>query len=377
MSEIDLHIVSFDNPYPPNYGGVIDVFYKLKSLHECGVRIHLHAFEYGRKPARQLDAFCARVTYYDRRNFVNPFIGSLPYIVNTRNSSELLDNLLKDQAPILFEGLHTCFFLSHPKLANRLKMVRMHNIEHEYYERLEWVERNFFKKYFFSKEAQRLKEFEHVLEAAQLILAISPSDEHYLKQRFKNVAYVPAFHPNHEVTGLEGKGRFALYHGKLSVGENDEAARYLVEKVFSRIKYPLYIVGDKPSPALKAMAAQWNHIELFDHLSTEQISELIQEAHVNVLPTFQSTGIKLKLINVLFQGRFVIANKEMINETGLESLCIAANSPEEWIEAIQQTVDVSFGQQEIIKRKMLLTEGFSNLRNAKKLIGLFDQKISG
>ena len=32
-----LHIISFDIPWPPNYGGVIDVFYKIKTLSEAGV----------------------------------------------------------------------------------------------------------------------------------------------------------------------------------------------------------------------------------------------------------------------------------------------------------------------------------------------------
>ena len=61
MSSLKLHIVSFDNPYPPNYGGVIDVFYKLKHLHASGVKIYLHAFEYGRKPAKELNQFCEKV----------------------------------------------------------------------------------------------------------------------------------------------------------------------------------------------------------------------------------------------------------------------------------------------------------------------------
>jgi hypothetical protein len=114
----------------------------------------------------------------------------------------------------------------------------MHNIEHEYYQKLEEVERNFFKKYFFAKESQRLREYEQVLNSADKILSISPNDNTYLLSKFKNVNYVPAFHPNHEVTGVEGTGRYALYHGKLSVGENDEAARFLVEHVFSKLKVP-------------------------------------------------------------------------------------------------------------------------------------------
>ena len=46
MPDKHLHIVSFDIPYPPNYGGVIDVYYKLKALHRKGVKIILHCFEY-------------------------------------------------------------------------------------------------------------------------------------------------------------------------------------------------------------------------------------------------------------------------------------------------------------------------------------------
>ena len=42
-----LHIISLDIPFPANYGGVIDIFYKLKSLSNLGVEIILHCFEYG------------------------------------------------------------------------------------------------------------------------------------------------------------------------------------------------------------------------------------------------------------------------------------------------------------------------------------------
>lgn len=362
-----LHIISFDNPYPPNYGGVIDVFYKLKALHDAGVEIYLHAFEYGRKPAPELNKFCKEVFYYQRRNFVNPFIGSLPYIVNTRNSEELLDNLLLHDAPILFEGLHTCYFLAHPAIRDRKKIVRMHNIEHEYYLKLEEVERNFFKKYFFAKESQRLREYEQVLQSADRILSISPNDHHYLLSKFRNVTYIPAFHSNDEVSAVVGIGRYALYHGKLSVGENDEAARFLVEHVFSKLNVPFYITGDKPSPMLKAMVAQHQHIRIFDHLSTGQISELIQQAHINVLPTFQNTGIKLKLINVLYQGRFVLANDLMVNNTGLETLCERADTADDMIIAIDALMKKEFKQQAIDQRKIVLAGTFDNATNAQKL----------
>ena len=44
-----LHLISFDVPFPANYGGVIDVFYKINSLHKIGVKVILHCFQYGRE----------------------------------------------------------------------------------------------------------------------------------------------------------------------------------------------------------------------------------------------------------------------------------------------------------------------------------------
>ena len=54
-----IHVVSFDVPYPANYGGVIDVFHRLKALHKNGYKIILHCFEYGRDKQIELD----KITY--------------------------------------------------------------------------------------------------------------------------------------------------------------------------------------------------------------------------------------------------------------------------------------------------------------------------
>jgi hypothetical protein len=365
-----LHVVSFDNPFPPNYGGVIDVYYKLQALHQIGVEVTLHVFEYGRKRGAELEELCKQVHYYSRRNFVNPFIGTLPYIVSTRNDGQLLQNLLVNDAPILFEGLHSCFFLDHSALANRNKLVRMHNIEQDYYRKLEEVESNFFKKYFFSKEAERLKNFEPILQHANHVLAISPNDVIELSNRYNNVKLLPAFHANEHITAQAGKGNFAFYHGNLSVGENDEAARFLVSQVFNDINMPLVIAGNKPSASLVQMVAQHPHITLLQNATTQKINELTQQAQINVLPTFQSTGIKLKLINVLFQGRWVLANQFMVENTGLASLCEVANTAAEMKTALKQLINQEFTPTHIAQRNAVLAQNFSNSHNIMLLKSL-------
>ena len=76
-----LHIVSFNVPYPPDYGGVIDVFYKIKSLHDLGIKIYLHCFPYGREESEELNKICEKVYYYPRRKFYQAIYSNVPYIV--------------------------------------------------------------------------------------------------------------------------------------------------------------------------------------------------------------------------------------------------------------------------------------------------------
>ena len=125
--------MSFDIPSPPSYGGVIDVYYKVKALAELGVKVHLHCFEYGRERAKDLKELCTEVHYYSRRQGKYQLLSNLPFVVTSRRSEALLTRLLKDDHPILFEGLHTCYYLGDPRLLGRTRLVRAHNVEHDYY----------------------------------------------------------------------------------------------------------------------------------------------------------------------------------------------------------------------------------------------------
>ena len=112
----------------------------------------------------------------------------------------------------------------------------------------------------------------------------------------------------------------------------------------------------------------------FNSLTDEnELNTLFENAHINALPTFQNTGIKLKLLNTLRQGKFVIANDYMVNETGLETLCEKANTKAEFLSKtanlFKQDFEVSF----VEDRKKLL-ESFDSKNNAKKIINLIFKK---
>ena len=374
MEQPKIHIVSFDVPYPPNYGGVIDVFYKIKALHELGCEVTLHCFDYGRGKQTELNTYCKQVNYYPRNTGILKFLSPLPYIVNTRNSKGLLQNLLLDNAPILFEGLHSCYLLSNPQLKDRFKIVRSHNIEHDYYANLEKSEKSFFKKLYFKIESKRLLKFEQQVEHASAIAAISANDAYHFKRKFKRVSTISAFHPYDKVAINQSNGSYALYHGNLAVAENNMGALYLVNEVFNKIKVPLIIAGSGPSNELKNAIEKHPHIQLRGDISTPEINDLIEHAHINVLPTFQATGIKLKLLAALFSGKYCVVNTPMVANTGLETLCSIKDTPAKMAQKIEQLMSMPFTDEDVANRKRVLEKDFSNKHNALALLALLPAK---
>jgi hypothetical protein len=365
-----LHIISFDIPYPPDYGGVIDVFYKIKALHEAGVKIHLHCFEYGRELAPELEKYCEEVFYYKRQMNKHLLFNHLPYIVVSRRSELLVARLLKDNHPILFEGLHSCYHLGDERLKGRKLLLRNHNIEHDYYSSLAKVERRYFRKIYFKREAVKLLQFEKVMSRAAWVLAISRSDEEVLSRRYSNVMMISAFHPNEQVVIQKGMGDFALYHGNLEVGENNEAALFLTQKVFAQTAVPLIIAGKNPSAELKEAIARHKNITLCDNIPTEVIDVLIRDAQINILPTFQSTGIKLKLLAALFNGRHCIVNSPMVRNTGLEELCSIEDDADSMRAEVERLFRITFGTAETLQRERILCPAFSNQESTRKLLTL-------
>jgi hypothetical protein len=375
-SEKHLHIVSFDVPYPPNYGGVIDVFYKIRALHDAGVNITLHCFEYGRGKPSEPEALCRKIHYYPRKTGLLNHFSLLPYIVSSRRNKELLTNLMADDAPILFEGLHTCSLLSHPALKNRLKIYRESNIEHHYYWHLYRATRRLKEKAFYFTESVKLRLFQKILKHADRMYVVSEADTEYLRKHFPHhsVEYLPSFHGNTTVRGNPGKGTYALYHGKLSVAENNLAADFLIRQVFSNIEHRLVIAGMDPPESMTLLARRYPNVEVIPNPDAQKMDKLVSEAHVNILITFQPTGLKLKLLNTLYQGRFCIVNSGMLAGTRLSSLCEVADGADALRRKTNEIFSFTFSENEIAKRRQILDEQYSDAANLKKLLsGIFNE----
>ena len=369
MNDTDyhLHVISFDVPYPANYGGVIDVFYRVKALSEAGVKVHLHCFEYGRGQAEVLDR-CHEVKYYKRDTSIWRQFSREAYVVASRHSEALAKDLLKDDYPILCEGLHTTAVLSDPRFKNRKIFVRAHNVEHDYYRLLAASESTFWKRWFYRMEATKLKQYEPILKYATGIFAITQADADYFNEHYGHTVLVPGFSALSRVCSETGRGDYVLYHGNLSVAENKKAAEWLVENVFSALEIPCVVAGLNPPDSLRKLCERYPHISFKPNLGDAEMMDLIRNAQINVMVTDQPTGLKLKLMNALYNGRFCLVNDDMVRGTALGQLCVMAETPEQFIAEIRRLMDEDFTSDDIEERDGALKELYQNERNAQTII---------
>jgi Glycosyl transferases group 1 len=364
-----IHIIAHDVPYPIDYGGVIDIFCTIKTLHQQGMEIILHCFDYGRGKQNELNLYCSEVNYYERKEGHKGFCFHLPYIVGSRSNPELLDRLSKDNFPILLEGIHCSFLLTDSRFNNRKIVLRAFNAESLYYKQLYNHERSLFKKAFFLNESRLLQHYETAVAARIPILTLTEEDARYFGALpgAKSVTTVPVLLPYQQVKTIDGIGSFCLYHGNLSVAENEKAAVWLLEEVFVKLKIPIVIAGKKPSARLARIAHMSCHTCLIADPGEKELNDLISKAQINILPSFNETGIKLKLLNALYNGRHCIVNNAAVVGTPLGPLCHIAEKAVAVQRIVQQLYYLPFGEEELRLREKILYPHFNNEANGQSI----------
>ncbi len=360
-----LHIITHDVPYPADFGGVVDIFYKIKWLHKVGVKIHLHCFIKNRPAQAALEKYCETITYYKRKGFLS-FSLTVPYIVSSRSSKKLLENLQKDNHAILFEGVHTTYCISKNTFTNRPLFLRLFNVEHVYYEHLAKNASHFLKRAYYKNEAHLLKKYENNIANKVDIFTLSTQDSLMYSQLFdaKEISFLPAFLPYDTIKSEVGKGSYCLYHANLSVNENETAALWLMENVFNTLNIPLIIAGRHPSEKLKRIAKNYKHISLVEKPTDENMQLLIVHAQINILPSFNNTGVKLKLLNALYNGRHCLVNLAGVDGSGLNELCNIAETATDFQREIAFLFDKPFAETAMQRRGIALKKLYDNESNA-------------
>jgi hypothetical protein len=163
-------------------------------------------------------------------------------------------------------------------------------------------------------------------------------------------------------------GTFCLYQGDLSVDENQKSAQWLLKEVFNDLEIPLVIAGKEPAARLIKLAHTNTNCCLIANPTQEEMQDMISKAHIHVIPSFNATGIKLKLVNALYNGKHCVVNNSTVAGTGLEEFCYIASDANSFKTIIKQRYKEAFTSGEIEQRRVLLNSMFNNDENAKQVV---------
>ena len=363
----DLHIVPFAIPYPPDYGGAIDVWNRVKALHRAGIRIHLHCFVYGPfKPHDELKEVASEVTYYPRLSWQAIMAPGQPYIVSSRRNPLLLSKLMQDQVPVLFEGIHTSGFVN--ELKNRKRFLRAHNIEHKYYNELA-ADSQRFQYLFFQRESLALHRYEcNHAGSFDTVFTISPDDQAWYQSREANSVMLPVFHGIDQVTSSVGRGEYLLYQGDLSIESNQQALTELLKTLKAYPDYKIVIAGKSGERVFEEKLTKYPKLTREVDVTEGRMAELVKNAQVIIVHSRHSSGMKVKLFPALYNGRFVIANENSLTRTPIDEALHLYRNPEEMVALIQSLWHKDFTASDVAERVQIMHQLPGDDVKAKEII---------
>ena len=131
------------------------------------------------------------------------------------------------------------------------------------------------------------------------------------------------------------------------------------------------MAGKDPSNRLKKWLSGYKNIELIENPDEDKMAHLIKDAQINILYSFQSTGLKLKLLNSLYTGRHCIVNPPMVAGTGLEEACHVVSTPDQAIRMVNLLMNTPLSSEDQKHRSDVLS-AYSTRENAEKIYRLLD-----
>lgn len=382
-----LHLVCFDLPVPPLYGGTEELDTKIRALLDLGIALHVHAFVWpkdlhaGNMPDWQQRV--ASLRCYPRRWMVGPY-ETRPWALVSRTSTALIRNLASEPGSILVEGWQCADLLRAPALKNRVIWIRSHNIESNYYRMQSESARNWVYKAYYRLESWRWTLYERSLPQRLRhrhhagILSICPSETSRWSSMRLPAHYVPAFvklNPNVQPSKEASPARpmqapYVLYHGRLDIAENIRAVRFLLSKANRSLQIQLVIAGSRIPDSLRKTISFQEDCHLVDSPSPMEMQRWIQHAAVQCIPCYGMAGLRLKIIHAMMGDGHVLVSREGVQGMPWAAWVTVVQSEQDWEDQVQKALEKPLQADEVAARHAWVLQHFDQRANALKMLDL-------
>lgn len=345
-------IISFDIPFPDNYGGVKDVWQRILLLKASGHFVDLISFYKSRQRFKRFEESTERLIVDQHLAFKQKpirLLGSkLPISVTLRtlNTSEILlcKELLKcNYDCIIVEGYKclSAFLAIQKNIAHKKSILRVHNIESNYFKNLAITTSNPIKKVFYSLESQRFNQIErsnslnHLFTYILFISKVEAQDQLFdcVTNKFVIQPYLEERTSTYFDTPFNSRTNNILYLGNLDLPDNLASVKEIIKILLPVLEQSpditLTIAGKSESRTARKVFSyllkRLPNFLLLENLHHTSISELYHKSKIFYLYSMNPSGVKLKLIESLSFGLPTISNYNGFVGSGLENAVINAD----------------------------------------------------
>lgn len=227
------------------------------------------------------------------------------------------------------------FIARHVKKNARKLIVRVHNVEKDYYS-TPTMDKKSFQNSFHSliKRFLIAKQESSCLVHADCIICLTESDKARLivlyapELRNSRLEVIPVsieqhcdcFKPSIELIERIETNPYLLITGSLWFGPNACGSAWFIKNVWHRLladnhqislKYKLIIAGSKPGKEIKSLVSYYKNIELIE--SPIDMKPYFENASIYLAPIFHGAGMKVKVAEALSFGLPVIGTSHAFN----------------------------------------------------------------
>jgi glycosyltransferase involved in cell wall biosynthesis len=324
------------------------------------------------------------VKYYKRDTSFAKQLSITPFIVNSRRSEALVKDLLKDDYPILCEGLHTTAVLLDKRLKDRKIYVRAHNVEHRIWRQLSAGERNPLRKWYLKHLALTLEvyEREHINDYDGIVCITDDDADAYCQMGCRRpMCSVPfAVEPYSLPTDLTVQP-FTLFHiGSMDWKPNIEAIDWFLDKVWPLLhrevpQARLFLAGRRMPQRL--IDSRIEGVTVVGEV--DDAMRFMSDKSVNVVPLLSGSGIRVKILEAMSMGKTVISTTigaQGIGCTDGKEVLIA-DTPEQFATQIQRCVDdPAFCRQIGHNAYNFITEAYSPETLTRRLLDFYEKRLN-
>ncbi len=334
-------------PYPTTFGGVFDIWERIKGLSqlECEIDL-LYTSKYipPEEDIKYVKNFVNEVYGVNRKNKWHHVLQFIPLQVASRKGLKKV-NLNKTYDEVILETEAVGAVLKNKTLKSNRKILRVHNDESIYFKNLGKSSRNIFKKVFYYQEGIKFIYYsKKIFKNFDRLWYISSKEEEKFRKRTQkqNSVYLPA--PiNDKFISKKPLNKNVLFLGAIYLTNNFEAVKWYLDNVHEELcrtykDYTFTIcgsTGDLTEDYFSEKFMRYEKVKVF--FNVKELDNIYSSAAVFVNPMLHGAGVKLKSINAIVNGLPLVATSVGSEGIGLvdqEMFCLA-NSPDQFVNSLK------------------------------------------